>query len=281
MEYKYILVETDAGITTVTINRPKVMNALNKDTVMEIDAAMQVANSDSDVGAVILTGSADRSFVAGADINELAVQEPVGGKDFSSNGQAVFDRIEAMQKPVVAAINGFALGGGCELAMACHMRYAHSSAKFAQPEVSLGIIPGYGGTQRLPRLVGKGIALELLLSGDIIPAKRAYEIGLVNGVIDAWQTDENGEAILNEKGRKIMDRDAFLAEVKAKLGNILKRGPVALRFVLEAVLRGESTTLDEGQTIESDLFGLVCTTEDFKEGTSAFIEKREAKFTGK
>ncbi|MDP8205300.1 MAG: enoyl-CoA hydratase-related protein [Candidatus Electryonea clarkiae] len=281
MDFNNLLYEVADNIATIKINRPKALNALNAETVNELYSAIRSAGFDDDVHAVIITGEGNRSFVAGADIKELATNGPIEGKDFAVRGQRIFNAISMLKKPVIAAINGFALGGGCELAMACHIRYAHTSAKFGQPEVGLGIIPGYGGTQRLPRLIGMGLALELLISGEIISAQRAYELGLVNAVFDSWVVDDNGEPVLNEKGRKTMDVEGFLAEVKKKLSVILSHGPVVVRFALEAARRGASCSLDEGQRIEADLFGLACTTDDFKEGTSAFIEKRKAEFKGK
>jgi enoyl-CoA hydratase len=281
MEYKNLLVDTKDSVATVTINRPEVLNALNADTIVSLRHCFRDLGRDDSVKAIILTGSGDKSFVAGADIKELAQQSPIGGADFSQHGQAVFNLIESTRKPVVAAVNGFALGGGCELAIACHLRYAHEGARFGQPEVNLGIIPGYGGTQRLPRLVGKGRALELIMSGEMISAKRAYEIGLVNDIFAAWKRDDQGNEILDSKGKKVFDRDAFLVWVRDKLQVILSKASVAVGMSIEAVNRGLEMSLHEGQKVESNLFGLVCTTKDFHEGTSAFTEKRAPKFTGK
>ena len=280
MAYNNLVFEVEGGIATITINRPDALNALNNETLHELDDAILKADSDTSVGAVLLTGSGDKSFVAGADIKELAQQGTLEGKEFSLFGQAVFQGIADMRKPVIAAINGFALGGGCELAMACHLRYAHTTARFGQPEVNLGIIPGYGGTQRLTRLVGYGNALELLLTGNMVNAERAYQIGLVNDVIDVWKKDEKDEFLLDKKGRKLMDREAFLAEVKKRIGTILSKAPLAVRYTLEAAKRGMDASLADGQKIEADLFGLTCSTDDFKEGTAAFIEKREANYKG-
>ncbi len=281
MDYTNLLYEVEDSIAVITINRPKALNALNAETIMELDKAFHAAAADDNVKAVILTGSGDRSFVAGADISELAKLESIEAKDYVTRGQHVFNHIAGLKKPVVAAINGFTLGGGCELAMACHIRYAHSSAKFGQPEVNLGLIPGYGGTQRLPRLIGMGPAIELLISGEMINGERAYQLGLVNAVFDTWVTDDNGEPVLNEKGKKQLDRDGFLEQVKAKVAVILQKAPVAVRFTLEAARRGAEVSLAQGQRIEADLFGAACTTGDFKEGTSAFLEKRQANFSGK
>ncbi len=278
MNYKNLLYEVSERIATITINRPKVLNALNAETIEELDSAFHEVAKNDQVGAVILTGVGDKSFVAGADITELAKQGPIEGKEFATRGQHVFNHIAALKKPVVAAVNGFALGGGCELAMACHFRYAHSTAKFGQPEVNLGLIPGYGGTQRLQRLIGRGPAIELLISGEMISAERAYQLGLVNAVFDTWQKDEKGEFVLNEKGKKVMDREAFLVGVRQRLGVILEKAPIAVRFVLEAAHRGAECSLSQAQHVEADLFGLVCTTADFKEGTAAFIEKRKPNF---
>jgi enoyl-CoA hydratase len=281
MEYKNLLVEVSDSIATVIINRPEVLNALNAETIMSLRRCFRDFSRDDSVKAFILTGAGDKSFVAGADINELAKQTPIGGADFSQQGQAVFNLIESLQKPVVAAVNGFALGGGCELAMACHLRYAHEGARFGQPEVNLGIIPGYGGTQRLSRLVGKSRALELIMTGEMISAARAYEIGLVNDVFGAWKKDDQGKDQLDAKGKKVFDRDAFQKWVRDKLRIILSKGPVAVGLAIEAVNRGLEMTLYEGQKVESNLFGLVCTTEDFREGTGAFVEKRMPKFRGR
>jgi enoyl-CoA hydratase len=281
MKYRNLVVEIAESIATVTINRPDVLNALDGDTIGELGQCFRDLADDDAVRGIILTGAGDRSFVAGADIVELAKQTPMGGAEFSAHGQAVFSLIEGLRKPVVAAVNGFALGGGCELAMACHLRYAHEGAKFGQPEVNLGIIPGYGGTQRLARLVGKGRALELVLSGEMVSATRAYQIGLVNDVLAAWKKDDQGREIVNEKGKKVFDRDAFMAWVTDKLQVILTKAPVAVGLAIEAVNRGLEMTLHEGLNVESSLFGLVCTTEDFQEGTKAFLEKRAPDFKGK
>jgi len=281
MEYPNLLMEISDSIATVTINRPEVLNALNAETILSLRRCFRDLKGNDSVRGIILTGAGDKSFVAGADIKELAEQTPIGGAEFSEHGQAVFNLIESLRKPVVAAVNGFALGGGCELAMACHLRYAHESARFGQPEVNLGIIPGYGGTQRLPRLIGKGRALELILSGEMISARRAFEIGLVNDVSAAWKKDDQGKEVLDSKGKKIFDRDAFLTWVRQKLEPILSKAPIAVGLAIEAVNHGLETTLHEGQKAESQLFGLTCTTKDFREGTSAFLEKRASKFAGK
>ena len=260
MAYENLLVERDGGVLTITINRPKVLNALNGPTIAELDAAIAEAASDEAVRAVIITGAGERSFVAGADINELAVQTPVAGREHARRGQALFDRIERLGKPVIAAVNGFALGGGCELAMACTLRIASDTAKFGQPEINLGLIPGYAGSQRLPRLVGRGRALELLLTGQQITADEAWRIGLVNRVVPASQ---------------------LLTEVRGLAQTLASKAPVAVRYILEAVSGGLEMSFGDGQDYEATLFGLVSTTEDMREGTRAFLEKRAADFKGR
>jgi enoyl-CoA hydratase len=262
MTYETLLIERDpeSPVAVVTINRPKVLNALNAATLAELADAVDALAGDDAVRAIVLTGAGEKSFVAGADINELAVQTPVQGKEHAAAGQRLFDRIETLGKPVVAAINGFALGGGCELAMACTLRLAADTARFGQPEVNLGLIPGYGGSQRLPRLVGRGIALELLLTGDMISAARAYEIGLVNRVVPA--------PALMDEARKVA---AVLAA----------KAPVAVRYILEAVQHGAEMSLADAQHLEATLFGLVATTDDMREGTRAFLEKRPAAWKGR
>lgn len=260
MEYQNVLYEVRNGIAYVTVNRPKVLNALNRQTVDELRDVFLDVRQRPDAQAVILTGSGEKAFVAGADINELAAQSPIEGKDMSRRGQHVLGIIENLGKPVVAAINGFALGGGCELAMACTLRTASENAKIGQPEVKLGIIAGYGGTQRLTRLVGLGRALEILLTGEPITAQRAYEIGLVNAVYP------QGELI---------------AQTENMVRKMLANGPLALKFSIEAAVHGSQMSLEEALNLEGNLFGLLCTTEDMKEGTRAFLEKRPAKFQGK
>ena len=260
MAYANLLVETNDGVAVVTVNRPDKLNALNDATVDDLDRAFAALGADASVRGVILTGSGEKAFVAGADIAELATQSPVDGKERSIRGQKVLDRIEDLGKPVIAAINGFALGGGCELAMACHVRLASENARLGTPEVKLGIMCGYAGTQRLPRLVGKGRALEMLLTGEMVDAQEAFRIGLVN---------------------RVVPKDRLLAEAEALLRKMIANGPVSLRFVLEAVNAGLEMPLAEAQYLEATLFGLVCTTADMKEGTQAFLEKRPAKFTGK
>jgi enoyl-CoA hydratase len=255
-----ILVERDGGVAIITVNRPKVLNALDGQTLDELRRAVLAVREDPDVRAVIVTGSGDKSFVAGADINELSVQTPVGGRDRAMHGQQVFDLVENMGKPVIAAINGYALGGGCELAMACAIRIAADTASLAQPEINLGIVPGYGGTQRLPRLIGRGRALELLLTGDQITAAEAYRLGLVNKVVPA--------ADLMSEARKLAHR-------------LARKAPIAVRYILDAVNKGLQMPLADAQAFEATLFALVTTTADMREGTKAFLEKRPAEFKGK
>ena len=247
-------------IAYVTIARPKVLNALNAATMEELRSVFTAIKDDVEVRVVILTGEGEKAFVAGADINELAVKEPVAAKEYTHRGQAVLDLIENLGKPVIACINGFALGGGCELAMACTMRLASENAKLGQPEVKLGIIPGYGGSQRLPRLVGKGPAFQILLTGDMISAQEAHRIGLVNEVVPAGELIARAEGIAKK---------------------ITANAPLAIQYCLEAVHKGMNMTLPDGLYLEATLFGVCCATEDKKEGTKAFLEKRAANFKGK
>jgi len=255
-----VLYEKKGAIAYVSVNRPKVLNALNAKTLRELRAAFEDARQDEAVRGVILTGAGGKSFVAGADIGELAKVTAVEASEMTSNGQAVTSLIETLGKPVIAAVNGFALGGGCELAMACSIRLATDSAKFGQPEVKLGVIPGYGGTQRLPRLVGRGRALQLILSGGMIDAAEAYRIGLVNEVVPA---------------------DGLIARAEAILQQIFGNAPLAVKFAIEAVDRGLEASQTEGLVIESSFFAICAATDDKKEGTSAFLEKREPKFAGR
>jgi enoyl-CoA hydratase len=260
MSYETLLFEIRDGVALITINRPDKLNALNDQVVDELShAAGRIATEDAIKGA-ILTGAGPKAFVAGADIADLAKQGPFDGKARALRGQAVLRRLETCGKPVIAAVNGFALGGGCELAMACHLRIAADTAKFGQPEVKLGIAPGYGGTQRLPRLVGKGVAVQLILTGEMIDAQEAYRIGLVNKVVPAAQ---------------------LLPESEKMLRGILAMGPLAVRLALEAVDQGLEMTLDEGLLLEANHFGLLAATKDMKEGLTAFLEKRQAKFEGR
>ena len=260
MNYQTLLYAKRDGIAYVTINRPEKLNALNDQVMDDLAACFAGIRDDDEVRAAILTGAGEKAFVAGSDIGVLAVQTPVEGKARSVRGQRILDLIEGLGKPVIAAVNGYALGGGCELAMACTLRVAAESARFGQPEVKLGIIPGYAGSQRLPRLVGKGRALELILAGDPITAREAYRIGLANQVVPLADLMTACETL----ARKIM-----------------ANGPVAVRFSLEAVNHGLEVSQEEGQFLEATLFGLICATDDMKEGTRAFLEKRPAKFTGK
>ena len=260
MTFENLLVERDEAVAIITFNRPKVLNALNTQTLSELSSAIAACKDDPGVRAIILTGAGEKSFVAGADINELAVQTPVQGKEHARRGQQIFDAIEQLGKPVIAAINGFALGGGCELAMACTMRIAADTAKLGQPEINLGIIPGYGGSQRLPRLVGRGVALEILLTGDMITAQRAYEIGLVNRVVPAAE---------------------LLAEAKKIAHTLASKAPIAVRYIIEAVHHGLDGPLAAGQFLETSLFGAIASSDDMREGTKAFLEKRKAAWQGK
>jgi enoyl-CoA hydratase/carnithine racemase len=254
-----VLYEKRGAIAYVTVNRPKVLNALNRPTWADLRTAFEDAREDAAVRGVILTGAGDKAFIAGADISELAHATALEAERASRFGQGVLDLIEDLGKPVVAAVNGFALGGGCETAMACTIRIAVDTAKFGQPEVALGLIPGGGGTQRLPRLVGKGRALQLILSGEMISAEEAYRIGLVNEIVPETDLIRRAEAILNK---------------------IAANAPIAVRFALEAAKRGLETSQSEGMLIEAGYFGLCAATEDKKEGTSAFFEKRVPQFRG-
>jgi enoyl-CoA hydratase len=260
MSYANLLLETREGVAVVTVNRPDKLNALNDATVTDLDEAFRALGSEASVGGVILTGAGEKAFVAGADIAELSTQSPIEGRQRSLRGQRVLDRIERLGKPVVAAVNGFALGGGCELAMACHVRVASENAKLGTPEVKLGIMCGYGGTQRLPRLVGRGRALEILLTGEMVDAQEALRIGLVN---------------------RVVPRAALLQEAEGLLRKMLANGPLSLRFTLEAVADGLEMPFPEAQDHEATLFGLICTSDDMKEGTKAVLEKRPAQFKGR
>jgi enoyl-CoA hydratase len=260
MAFENVLVEQDGAVLVVTINRPKVLNALDARTLTELDEVFTDAARRDDVRVVVLTGAGEKSFVAGADINELSVQTPVGGREHARRGQALFNRIEQLGKPVIAAVNGFALGGGCELAMACTLRLASNSARFGQPEINLGLLPGYAGSQRLPRLVGRGRALELLLTGTQISAEEAHRIGLVNRVVPAAE---------------------LATEARSLAQAIAAKAPIAVRYILEAVNGGLEMSLTDAQDYEATLFGLVSTTDDMREGTKAFLEKRKPEFKGR
>jgi len=255
-----VLYEKKDSVAYVTVNRPKVLNALNTPTWTDLKAAFEDAKVDASVHGVILTGAGDKAFVAGADIGELANVDAYDAEESSRFGQGVLDLVENLGKPVVAAINGFALGGGCETAMACTIRIAAEHAKFGQPEVKLGLLPGGGGTQRLPRLVGKGRALQLILTGETISAQEAYRIGLVNEVVPAANLIARAETILKQ---------------------IAANAPIAIKFSLEAANKGLETSQTEGLALEASYFGICAATEDKKEGTSAFLEKRAPKFRGR
>ncbi len=259
MEFNNLLMEKDGAIAILTINRPKALNALNSDVLKDLDRAIDMVAEDDEVKVVIITG-AGKAFVAGADIVAMQSQTAVEGKVFGALGQGVFLKLEKMLKPVIAAINGFALGGGCELAMACDIRIASDQAKFGQPEVGLGIIPGFAGTQRMPRLIGTGLAKELIFTGDMIDANRALEIGLVNRVVPAEQ---------------LMDEAKKLAQ------KIISKAPLAVRYAKQAINEGMQVDLERGQLIELDLLSICFSTEDQKEGMQAFIEKRQAVFKGR
>ncbi len=258
MEYQTLRCEQDARVITLTVNRPEKLNALNREVLLELRHFFEELKTKMDVGAVIITGSGEKAFVAGADISELNPLTPLEGIRFAESGQAVFNLIEQSPVPVIAAVNGFALGGGCELALACHFRYASENAKFGQPEVNLGIIPGYGGTQRLGRLINPGRAAELILTGNMVTAAEALSIGLVNKVLPA-------ETLL-EEARKTA------ALIASKPFHAVKNSLLALGAI-------QKMTLQEGLAYEASLFGLTCGTKDFKEGTSAFLEKRKPEFS--
>jgi enoyl-CoA hydratase len=263
MSFENLLLERDGPgntVVVVTINRPKVLNALNSQTVDELRRVMLDLQRDDGVRAIVLTGAGEKSFVAGADINELAVQTPTGGREHALKGQHVFDVIENLGKPVIAAINGFALGGGCELAMACTLRIAADSARIGQPEINLGLIPGYAGTQRLPRLVGKGKAMEMILTGAPIGADEALRIGLVNRVVPAA---------------------SLMTDARALAAQLAAGAPIAMRYIINAVNKGTEMPFAEACQYEATLFGLVASTDDMREGTKAFLEKRKAEFKGK
>jgi enoyl-CoA hydratase len=260
MSYENILYDKKDGIATITFNRPKVLNALNRQTIAELHQALLDARDDSSVRVLILTGAGEKSFVAGADISELAQQTPVNGKEFSIAGQHTAQLLETMGKPSICAINGFALGGGSELALCCSIRIASKTARLGQPEVKLGIIPGYGGSQRLARLCGKGVAHELCLTGEMISAEEAQRIGLVNHIYEPAELLPAAEAIARK---------------------IIANAPIAVQYAMEAIERGVEMPLAEGLFLEATLFGLCCATEDMREGTKAFLEKRPPQFKGR
>lgn len=260
MPYENLLYEKRDRIGFITFNRPKVLNALNRKTMEELNQILIAAREDEDVRVLLLTGAGEKSFIAGADISELAVQTPVSGRDTALFGQSVLHRLETLGKPSIAAINGFALGGGCEVALACSMRLASKTAKLGQPEVKLGILTGYGGSQRLSRLCGKGVAHELCLTGEMISADEALRVGLVNHVYEPAELLPAAEALAKK---------------------IVANAPLAVKFTMEAIERGVEMPQEEGQFLEAALFGISAATEDMREGTRAFLEKRPAQFHGK
>ena len=260
MSYENLLYEVKDQIARITFNRPNVLNALNPKTIDEFGDCLNAARRDDSVRVLILTGAGEKAFVAGADINDLAKHTAVDGKEHSVHSQEILHRLETMGKPSIAAINGFALGGGCEVALGCTIRIASRNAKIGQPEVKLGIIPGFGGSQRLPRLCGKGMAHELILTGEMITAEEALRIGLVNRVVELADLIPTAESIAKK---------------------IAANAPLAVKYAMEAVEHGMEMTQEEGLFLESALFGLCCATEDMHEGTRAFIEKRPAKFQGR
>jgi enoyl-CoA hydratase len=260
MDYDNLLFEVNEQIARITFNRPNVLNALNRKTMDELGDCLKKVRADDAIRVVILTGAGEKAFIAGADINELSQQSPVDGREFTLYGQEIIHRLETLGKPAIAAINGFALGGGCELALACTLRIASRNAKLGQPEVKLGIIPGYGGSQRLPRLCGKGVAHELILTGEMITAEEALRVGLVNRVVEPAELLATAEAIAKK---------------------IIANAPLAVKYALEAVERGMEMPQEEGLYLEATLFGLCCATQDMREGTRAFLEKRPPKFEGR
>jgi len=260
MSYKNILFEIKGDIGIVTINRPDKLNALNGDTIDELENVFDSIKENPEIFVVIITGTGEKAFVAGADISELNKLDVLSAKEFSEKGNKVFRKIEDLRKPVIAAVNGFALGGGCELALACHIRTASDNAKFGQPEVNLGIIPGYGGTQRLARVINSARALEMILTGDMVSADEAYRIGMVNKIFPPTE---------------LLDKTLEIAN------KIASKGQQAIRFALKAVNATNNLSLVEGLSYEASLFALVCGTEDFKEGTTAFLEKRKPQFNNK
>ena len=260
MAYDNLLFEVSEKIARITFNRPNVLNALNRKTMDELGDCLKKVQADDEIRVLILTGAGEKAFIAGADINELSQQTPVNGREFTLYGQEIIHRLETLGKPAIAAINGFALGGGCEVAMACTLRIASRNAKLGQPEVKLGLVPGYGGTQRLPRLCGKGVAHELILTGEMISAEEALRVGLVNRVVEPGVLLATSEAIAKK---------------------IIANAPLAVKYAMEAVERGMEMPQEEGLYLEATLFGLSCATQDMREGTRAFLEKRPPKFEGR
>lgn len=262
MAYETLLLETDAGIATLTLNRPKVLNALNAAMLRELDDAIQALGADEAVRVIVLRGAGGKAFAAGADITELAAADAASGEQLAAGTQRIFRRLETLGKPVIACIDGYALGGGCELAMACTLRLANDSARLGQPEIKLGLIPGYGGSQRLPRLVGRGAALKMLLTGAIVDGAEAFRIGLVDELVHG-------------------DSAALLARAVELASSVAQMPPLAVAALIEAVDRGADMTLEEGLALEARIFGRLCGTEDKREGTRAFLEKRAPVWTGR
>ncbi|QJW45825.1 short-chain-enoyl-CoA hydratase [bacterium BFN5] len=260
LNVKNLLFENLEGIGLITVNRPRALNALNRETLLELESLFELLSKDKTIQAIIITGSGDKAFVAGADITEMQQMSAVEGREWGKLAQSVFNKIENFPRPVIAAVNGYALGGGCELAMACDIRISSEKARFGQPEVSLGITPGFGGTQRLPRLIGRGRAKELLFTGDMIDAEEAYRIGLVN---------------------KIADHQSLVETAREMASRILLRGPVAVSLCKAAVNEGMDVDLESGCAYEAEVFGLCFATADQKEGMAAFLEKRKPIFSGK
>ena len=260
MPFDNLLIDRDQAVAVVTINRPKVLNALNTQILDELRRAMLDLQRDEQIRVIVVTGAGEKAFVAGADINELAALSATSARDHGLAGQHVFDLIENLGKPVIAAINGYALGGGCELAMACTLRLAADTAKLGQPEINLGIMPGFAGTQRLPRLVGTGKAMEMILTGAPVTAAEAERIGLVNRVVPAAE---------------------LMAEARKLAAHLAAQAPVAIRYIIAAINKGMDMPFAEGAVFEATLFGLVAATDDWREGTRAFLDKRKAEFKGR
>lgn len=259
-EYRHLRIVRSQGIATITVDRPDQLNAIDRAAMAELDDAVAEVERDAAVRGVIITGAGTKSFVAGADINDLATMTPVTGVELSRRGQAVFRRIELSRKVFVAAVNGFALGGGCELALACHMRVASSNARFGFPEVKLGILPGYGGTVRLPRVIGKGRAMEMILTGEMVGAEEAFRIGLVNRLVGV---------------------DELMGAARKLVGQVVANGPLAVGLAIESTSRGMEVGIEDALALESTFFGFLASTADLKEGVAAFLEKRPPSFEGR